>query len=169
MRYLLDSPSHGEPAGYGRSRYAACTVGDLKSALSLILAAVLFTGCAGPRPSPDERLAKQLEVEAKRNMRRCPGPDDVRSSPSLIAWRMPEQPPEARRRPKKGLVRADVFISADGRVDKVEIVESVPDGFFDEVVVDALGKWRYCPPGMPVVTEVEIPFKFQRDWRSPGE
>jgi len=141
----------------------------LKSALSLILAAALLASCTGPSPSPEDRLIRQLEVEAKRNMRRCPGPDDVRSSPSLIAWRMPQHPPEARRPPRKGVVRADIFISAEGRVDKVQIVESVPQGLFDEATVDALSKWRYCPPGIPVVTEVEIPFKVQKDSRLPGE
>ena len=66
-------------------------------------------------------------------------------------------------------MRADIFISAEGRVDKVQIVESVPQGLFDEATVDALSKWRYCPPGIPVVTEVEIPFKVQKDSRLPGE
>jgi TonB family protein len=90
------------------------------------------------------------------------------NAPATAAFLVPvEQPRPAfpaeavRQGIEQGRVRARLHVSEDGRVGKVEIVESLPRRLFDRAVLGAAGQWRYAPPGQPQAVDVE--FVFRRD------
>jgi len=60
-----------------------------------------------------------------------------------------------------GRVVARLQVTADGRVGRVDIVESTPRRTFDREVRLAAQQWRYQPPGQP--REVSVEFVFRRD------
>jgi TonB family protein len=62
---------------------------------------------------------------------------------------------------QQGRVVARLHVDADGRVGKVDIIESAPRLAFDRAVRSAARHWRYEPPGQPRAVEVE--FVFRRD------
>jgi protein TonB len=77
----------------------------------------------------------------------------------------PEYPRAARRAGIGGIVKVRVWISAEGLVTRVDILEG--DEIFHEAVREALMTWRYTPARMPdgtavsVRRTVHIPFQIQ--------
>ena len=70
---------------------------------------------------------------------------------------LPNYPRQAAIDCVEGEVLAKFTVSKNGGVENVEIVRSVPDGVFDQVVLDALERWTiHAPHG----TELEKLFKF---------
>jgi TonB family protein len=68
-------------------------------------------------------------------------------------------PREARRADvDRGKVRARLFVGADGRVGKVEILSAQPARVFDREVRETTLRWRFEPPGQPRQTDVEFVF-----------
>ena len=54
-------------------------------------------------------------------------------------------PEEALNKNINGYVVFGVFIDSEGGIEKVEIMESEPQGFFDEVALRNIKKWRFKP------------------------
>ncbi len=73
-------------------------------------------------------------------------------------------PERVRARGITGRVVARVLIGAEGRVEKIKIIESQPPGVFDEAVKEGLSKWVFSAAtykGSPVRMWVNLPFEFR--------
>jgi periplasmic protein TonB len=72
----------------------------------------------------------------------------------------PEFPGRAlRARILEGRVLARLWITPEGAVEQVDIVNANPTRVFDDEVRRALSLWTFDPPGHPVTTTVELTFK----------
>ena len=72
----------------------------------------------------------------------------------------------------RGTVRMRLFISADGRVDRAEVVEAMPKGRFEEAAIDAVQRTRFKPArkdGRPVPSQKLIEVEFDPYGPLPGE
>jgi protein TonB len=56
-------------------------------------------------------------------------------------------------------VRARLWVTPEGKVDQVDIVQATPPGLFDDEVRRALSLWTYEPPGRPVEQVVDLTLK----------
>jgi protein TonB len=75
----------------------------------------------------------------------------------------PEYPGEADRRRLSGSVRLQLKLEADGRVSDVEVVESTPQGMFDESALAAFRQARFSPAqrnGRPVRARILIEVRY---------
>jgi protein TonB len=89
---------------------------------------------------------------------------EVDKPPKLVRKMDPKYPPEARRDRTEGRVVVRCMISAKGKADKMEIVESTPEGVFDESALKAIKYWSFRPgvlKGEMVDTWVKIPLTFK--------
>jgi protein TonB len=59
----------------------------------------------------------------------------------------------------EGRVLARIWVTAEGSVDRVEIVEATPPQVFDEEVRRALSTWTFDPPGRATDTTIRVVFK----------
>jgi protein TonB len=75
----------------------------------------------------------------------------------------PAYPRAAHRAGVEGGVVAHLHIRADGTVQRVDIVQSIPRGVFDREAVAALLQWRFAPEEVGFLGEVEIVFKLAPD------
>jgi TonB family protein len=72
----------------------------------------------------------------------------------------PEFPARAlRARVYEGHVVARIWVTAEGTVDQVDIVNATPARVFDDEVKRTLSKWTFEPPGRPADTTVQFDFK----------
>lgn len=72
----------------------------------------------------------------KTNMDR--GPRPIFRSP-------PEFPPEARQKSVSGFVVVKILVSPNGGVDRAQVDEGVPKGFFEQAALEAVRKWKFEP------------------------
>jgi protein TonB len=71
-----------------------------------------------------------------------------------------------------GKVRLRIYISADGRIDKADIVAAVPAGHFEQAAIDAVQRTRFQPArkaGRPVRTQKLIEVEFDPYGPVPDE
>jgi len=62
-----------------------------------------------------------------------------------------------------GKVRLRAYISADGRVDKADVVAATPSGHFEQAAIDAVQRSRFRPArkdGRPVASQKLIEVEF---------
>jgi protein TonB len=64
----------------------------------------------------------------------------------LISEEGPVYPAEAKSQGVEGYVVVRYDISLEGTVSSVRVVESMPDGVFDESAIQAIQQWRYLAP-----------------------
>jgi protein TonB len=86
------------------------------------------------------------------------------SNPGFVQNAPPIYPPEAVPRRLRGRVTVRLYISEQGQVTNVEIMESSGYAPFDRSTVDAVKKWRSEPAyrdGKPVARTVIVPFNFE--------
>ncbi len=86
---------------------------------------------------------------------------DVR--PGILVRVEPEYPEKAARRFLSGRVVARLLIDARGEVEKVEIVEAEPPGYFEESAVKAFQAARFTPGmkgGRPVAVQLLLEINF---------
>lgn len=79
--------------------------------------------------------------------------DTVDSLPNPVKRSPIEYPKKARKLGITGYVLMNLLISKDGHVQKVKVLESNPEGVFDEVAVAAVNSWEFKPAeyqGKPV-------------------
>jgi protein TonB len=80
----------------------------------------------------------------------------------------PEYPSEADRRRLSGSVKLQIKLEADGRVSDIEVVESMPEGMFDESALAAFRQARFSPAqrnGRPVRARILIEVKYDYEGR----
>ena len=90
--------------------------------------------------------------------------DSVEQKQRLINSVSPAYPSFARERRLEGQVRLDVYISAEGAVEDVKVLNG--SGLFALPAVDAVKQWRYAPlvangKAVPVVTTVDLDFRIR--------
>ncbi|MBH8796621.1 energy transducer TonB, partial [Pseudomonas aeruginosa] len=62
-----------------------------------------------------------------------------------LGMAQPVYPRMAQARGIQGRVKVLFTITTDGRIDDIQILESVPSGMFDRSVRQAMAKWRFEP------------------------
>lgn len=83
----------------------------------------------------------------------------------------PAYPVHAQKYCIEGQVDFEAVVGPDGRLHSVRITESHPDDVFDEVTLEAAGKWRFsprCRNGDPVDREITQSFMFEMDNAGSG-
>jgi len=53
-------------------------------------------------------------------------------------------------------VRVRLWVTPEGKVDQVDILEATPRGVFDDEVRRALSLWSFEPPGRPTEQIVDL-------------
>jgi protein TonB len=96
------------------------------------------------------------------------------SSPEQVAMAAPAEAPSLRplrrdppRFPERALrngiaqshVQARLWVTPEGKVDQVDILEATPPGVFDDEVRRALSLWTFEPPGHPAEQVVDLALK----------
>ncbi len=91
-----------------------------------------------------------------------PGPaSDIQPQP--IQAPPPVYPRAAQRRGESGTVLLRIYVSADGRVERTELLQSSHSRLLDRAASDAVRRWRFRPAmraGQPVPGTVMVPFDF---------
>ena len=76
----------------------------------------------------------------------------------------PAYPPMSRRRGEQGEVRLRVWVSADGRAERVAVQQSSGFSRLDEAALKAVADWRFVPAqqgGRAVAAQVIVPVAFR--------
>lgn len=82
--------------------------------------------------------------------------DDVKAIKTVA----PEYPRGAERRKIEGYVVLEYTISASGDVQDVKVVESTPEGIFEDAAAEAVAQWKFEKTGSPVTNkQTKISFK----------
>ncbi|MEL6189890.1 MAG: energy transducer TonB, partial [Myxococcota bacterium] len=88
----------------------------------------------------------------------------VDSQPDCKGQQLPTPPSRAIKRGITGYVKARALMGPDGRLSSVRIVESEPEGVFDDAVIIAMSSW-VCNPatygGQSVSMQYEANFPFR--------
>ena len=90
-------------------------------------------------------------------------PAMVDSAPVAVSRPAPRYPREALNRNIGGIVRVQVVVSPDGRVERMELAESSGDRFLDRAAMEAVRRWRFIPAtrnGQPVTASIIVPLEF---------
>lgn len=88
----------------------------------------------------------------------------VDSQPDCRGQPLPTPPSRAIKRGITGYVKARALMGPDGRLSSVRVVESEPDGVFDDAVLAAMSGWVCQPPtygGQSVSMQFEANFPFR--------
>ncbi len=102
--------------------------------------------------SPSVNLAREFEA------------GEVDQTPVPIRRIDPLYPYAARVRGITGKVVVKFLVDSQGRVSKINVLESEPKGVFEKNVISALQRWQFSPGlymGRPVATWVVVPFEFR--------
>jgi protein TonB len=70
---------------------------------------------------------------------------DLDQPPQAVVRTQPVYPYRARQRGISGEVRVKLLVTADGRVEQVQILEADPPGLFDDAVLQAVPRWKFQP------------------------
>jgi len=98
---------------------------------------------ANPTPSASGSAAVPMPSAAPPAPQAVPAPVDV--VPAKIVKRVMPVPPSNLGRNNKGFVVVTFNIGTNGRVSDIQVVESEPQGVFDDAAQDAVRKWVYEP------------------------
>lgn len=110
-------------------------------------------------PPNNPALLPEIAVEEKRYL--LSSEVDVRAMP--VNMPVLVYPEKAQQMRIDGLVKLKVFISASGRIDSVDIVETRPPGVFEEAALEALFATSFTPArknGRDVKSQKLIEIKF---------
>jgi protein TonB len=87
----------------------------------------------------------------------------VQDAPRARSRVAPEFPSRARAQGLSGSVTLFFVVDVDGSVQDVYVVESQPEGVFDQAAIDAVEQWEFDPgmhEGMPVAVRVRQTLHF---------
>ena len=87
----------------------------------------------------------------------------VDQKPRVVSRIQPMYPHRARQKGINGKVTLKFLVDENGKVKKVSVISSRPDGVFEDSAVSAVKKWRFEPgrhDGEPVPTWVRLPVSF---------
>ena len=83
--------------------------------------------------------------------------DTVDLPPRATRQLAPEYPTRARKKGVEGYVTLSLLISDNGQVQDVLVVESYPEGTFEQSALEAIEQWQFSPgeyEGAPVTVRV---------------
>lgn len=86
--------------------------------------------------------------------------------PQALVHTAPQYPYRARQRHIEGSVKVRFLVSIDGTTSRITILESRPAGVFNQVVIDAVARWRFEPgklAGKSVPAWMITPITFDLD------
>lgn len=116
-------------------------------------------GTKGPSLAPPDVVRmKPLPFPATPGVT-VPKPDASEIVAHPISQPQPVYPQRALDSEREGSVRVRITIAPDGSVSDVVVTYAAPSGWFETAAIEAVRKWRYQPPGRPLVTEAVIEFK----------
>ena len=90
--------------------------------------------------------------------------DSVDKKPEPVRRDDPELPRRLVAQQVEGRVVVRALVDKNGRVERVEVVESKPPNVFDQHVLEAVRRWEFQPAsyeGKAVKTWIELPFNFE--------
>lgn len=90
--------------------------------------------------------------------------DTVDQQPRALARSPLQYPPRAKAKEIEGYVLLSILINEDGKVEEVKVLESDPQGTFEEVAIRNIKKWKFAPArykGKAVKTWINQPITFQ--------
>jgi len=90
--------------------------------------------------------------------------DAVDQKPRVIATVPLQYPARAKAKEIEGYVLLSILVNEDGQVDQVRVLESDPQGTFDDVAIRNIKKWKFEPAkynGKPVSIWINQPIKFE--------
>jgi protein TonB len=99
-----------------------------------------------------------------------PEDDDVvdffalEAPPTPVKEVKPDYPDLAKKAQVEGVVLVQVVIGIDGKVERAEVIQAKPEGFFEEAAIAAAKKWEFTPAKQrdkPVRVRFQIPMKFE--------
>ena len=121
----------------------------------LCLAAMLLFSCFSMAQTSDENTG----VEAAKT-----GNETDKTSPIILQSATPGFPMKAEADRVEGFVVIKFTVTKNGDVSNPEVVESVPQGYFENATINALEKYKFKPAtefGIPVDDTIEWPFFFK--------
>lgn len=72
--------------------------------------------------------------------------DDTVDEPPRATFQAPMQfPPRARAQGVTGYVVLSLLIGVTGQIEEIRVIESYPDGVFDDVAVQGVRQWKFEP------------------------
>ena len=72
--------------------------------------------------------------------------DDTVDDPPQATFQAPMQyPPRAKAKGIKGYVLLSLLIGVTGEIEQVTVIESFPEGVFDEAALQGVGQWKFAP------------------------
>ncbi len=89
---------------------------------------------------------------------------DLDQPPRVVARIPPVYPFRARQREIEGHVRVRFLVSPEGQASRVSILEAVPEGLFEESVLQIIPSWRFSPgliDGQPVTAWMATTVRFE--------
>jgi protein TonB len=110
------------------------------------------------RPAGSARPAETTPPSAP------PAAEMTSAEPRYRSNPLPEYPYLARQRHWEGLVWLLVSVSAEGRVDDLQVAESSGYGVLDKSAMKTVRRWRFSPAkrgGLPVESMVKVPVRFR--------
>jgi len=72
--------------------------------------------------------------------------DDTVDDPPKATFQAPMQyPPRAKTKGIKGYVVLSLLIGVTGEIEQVTVIESYPDGVFDDAALQGVNQWKFAP------------------------
>ncbi|MGD9264897.1 MAG: energy transducer TonB [Lysobacterales bacterium] len=72
--------------------------------------------------------------------------DDTVDDPPRAVFQAPMQyPPRAKAKGVKGYVVLSLLIGVTGEIEQVTVIESFPEGVFDDVAMQGVSQWKFSP------------------------
>jgi len=128
---------------------------------SLVAATALLTlaGCQSTHPG-------QLEFQDFLSIDECPETRTEGDRPLSYYRPPPRYPSKAVAEKLSGRVLVEGDFTRDGRLLNPRVIAYEPSPIFNEVALEAVRRWRYCPisndsPAYPTPYRVVIPFSYQ--------
>ena len=92
--------------------------------------------------------------------------DEVDSPPRPLAQPPPRYPPMALRAGLEGHVDIEAVVLADGRIERIRVVDETPRSVFAQAAIAAVGRWRFEPArhrDHPVNARIRVTVEFKLD------
>jgi len=147
-----DAHTQSPPAAAAAGPQAA------EPALAQIVAGAPATEVAAASPAPDPPAAAPATQVA---LQAPPAPPAAEAAAPLALRRDPPRIPEqaARGGLAEGHAQVRLWITPEGKVDQVDILQAQPAGVFEDEVRRALSLWSFDPPGHPLDQVMDLTLK----------
>jgi protein TonB len=123
---------------------------------------------AGDEGDHAREMANLVKVLQEKRAPKEVQPAMTRATPRLETNQnlLPYYPTALRKQRLEGVVQLRVWVSDQGRVDKLTVVGSSGHGLLDQAAVDAVRHWRFVPARLgeiAVADVIDVPVPFRLD------